>query len=507
MMFTLPDLLRVNEQKNPHTVALVDGTVHVEYGELARRVRSFAVVLMNNGVQRGDRVVIYLPRSVESVVAIFAVWQIGAVGVFAADILKGRQVHHILAHSDASLLITNCRLHAGLEMLPVRCLDVDALEFPPAETSPSPAIGSDLALLIYTSGSTGMPKGIMLTHANLLSGAYIVAEYLTLQADEVILSLLPFSFDYGLNQLLTAFLVGGTLVIQRSPLPADICSTILREGVTGMAGVPLLWEQLAHPRSPFCRTEFKSLRYITNTGGRMPEVLTKQFRAAHPHVRIFLMFGLTEAFRSTYLPPEEVDNRPGSIGKAIPNVEILVLNEKGEPCGPGEVGELVHRGANIAMGYWRDPESTALRFRPAPLQQAEGGVPEIAVYSGDYVKKDEEGFLYYVGRRDQMIKSHGIRVSPEEIEEYLFSSNLLAHAVVFAIPTSGVETAIIAAVVPRDPAAFRAEEMVEYCKRAVPEYMRPQQYWTLERLPQTSSGKPDRVKLRETYLQKHGSGQ
>jgi acyl-CoA synthetase (AMP-forming)/AMP-acid ligase II len=214
------------------------------------------------------------------------------------------------------------------------------------------------------------------------------------------------------------------------------------------------------------------------------------------------MFGLTEAFRSTYLPPDQVDVRPSSIGKAIPNVELLVLNERGELCKPGEEGELVHRGANIAIGYWRDPENTAKRFRPAPFQQGKGGQPEIAVYSGDYVKTDEEGYIYFIGRKDQMIKSHGMRVSPEEIEDCIFASHMVKHTVAFAVPFDDVKNNIIIALVPSDPSSFSQKELHLYCNMQMPEYMRPDIIWTLERFPETSSGKPDRVRLQEMFKER-----
>jgi acyl-CoA synthetase (AMP-forming)/AMP-acid ligase II len=269
---------------------------------------------------------------------------------------------------------------------------MDALTFPESRPEsridPSPVIGNDLALIIYTSGSTGLPKGIMLSHTNLITGAYIVADYLCLTEKDVLISLLPFSFDYGLNQLLTAVLVCGTLVIQRLLLHVDICTALVKEKVTGMAAVPMLWQQLAHSRSLFLKTEFPDLRYMTNTGGRLPEPIVKDIRRAHPHADLYLMFGLTEAFRSTFLRPEEADKHPTSVGKAIPNCEIVLLNGRGEVCKPGEQGELVHRGATVSLGYWKDPESTAIRFRPAPFQAGKGGIPEIAVYSGDYATMD-----------------------------------------------------------------------------------------------------------------------
>ena len=502
MIYCLSDLLFQQRDNRTSHIALIDGQHRITYAELIHQIERFAAMLQARGVQRGDHIAIFLQRSVESVVALFAVWSLGAVVVIINDVLKNRQVNYIIDHSEASFLITDTRLRTSLTEVPLsadRILTVDAEKPADQQFTPSRVIGADLALIIYTSGSTGMPKGIMLSHNNLISGAHIITDYLHLTQDEIIISLLPFSFDYGLNQLLTALLVGGTLVIQRSVLPADICNTLNRERVTGMGAVPMLWQQLAGGRSPFIKTQFPHLRYITNTGGRMPESITKLFRQAHPHIQIYLMFGLTEAFRSTYLPPDQVDVRPSSIGKAIPNVELLVLNERGELCKPGEEGELVHRGANIAMGYWKDPENTAKRFRPAPFQQGKGGQPEIAVYSGDYVKTDEEGYIYFIGRKDQMIKSHGMRVSPEEIEDCIFASHMAAHVVAFSVPLDEVKSSIVIALVPSDLGSFSQKELHLYCKMQMPEYMRPDIIWTLERFPETSSGKPDRVRLQEMF--------
>jgi len=500
--YTLSDCLGGTRNRLPEQIAIVDETARVSYNELASRVTRFAMMLRASGIQRGDRVAVFLPRSLDAVTALFGIWHLGAVGVIINDVLKTRQVNYMLEHAEVSLLVTNNRLLSSVEDPAIssdRVLLVDQLALPREGVTSSPAIGNDLALIIYTSGSTGMPKGIMLSHANLLAGAYIISDYLRLTEKDILISLLPFSFDYGLNQLLSAVLVGGTLIIEQSVMPAGICKTLETEKVTGMAAVPMLWQQLAHPRSPFTKRSYPSLRYLTNTGGRLPEPIVRAFRTAHPHVDIYLMFGLTEAFRSTFLPPEEADKRPTSVGKAIPNCEVLLLNEKGERCKPGEVGEVVHRGATVSMGYWKDPESTAQRFRPAPFQAGRGGLPEIAVYSGDYATMDEEGFIYFIGRRDQMIKSHGMRVSPEEIEDCIFASGMAAHAVAFSSPRTEVANDIVVAIVPRDPGSFTDADLMEYGRREMPEYMRPDIIWQLERFPETSTGKPDRVRLREMF--------
>jgi acyl-CoA ligase (AMP-forming) (exosortase A-associated) len=486
--------------RSSHT-AISDGVHRISYAALCERALGYASVLKAAGVNQGDRVAVFLPRSAEAAVALFATWFAGGVAVVINERLRSRQVHHIVEHSEATAILTDTRQLASVSQCPRgRVINID--EVPPAAAGPAEAIiGADLALLIYTSGSTGLPKGVMVTHDNLRWGAKIVADYLHLTDQDVILSVLPFSFDYGLNQLLTAILVGGTLVIQRSLLPRDICETLKRERITGLPGVPMLWLQLCGQHSPFLKTGFPPLRYLTNTGGHLPEHAVRQIRTAHPDVQIYLMYGLTEAFRSTFLPPDEVDRRPSSIGKAIPNVEILVINEAGNRCEPGEVGELVHRGATVSRGYWRDPDSTAGRFRPHPIDGRRIGNTELVVFSGDLVKTDTEGYLYYVGRKDKLMKSRGVRVSPEEIESCIYASALVSHVVSFSVPRGEGDNDLVVAVVPSDAARFCEVALQEFCKNEMPEYMWPHVVWTQPAFPLTTSGKPDRCRIEEMYVE------
>lgn len=484
-------------------VAIVDGGHRVTYAELRRRAESHRASLQDQGVRKGDRVVIFLPRSVEAVVALFGTWFAGGVAVIANERLRSQQVHHVVQHSAASCVVTDDRQLRSVPHFPCdRVINVDreALQAPRPHEH---CTGADLAALVYTSGSTGLPKGIMLSHDNLLSGTRIVAGYLDLTERDVILSVLPFSFDYGLNQLLTALLVGGTLVIQRSMFPPDVSKTLVRERITGVAGVPTFWVQLSGRHSPFLKTAYPDLRYITNSGGRVPEDVVRSIRAAHPGTQIFLMYGLTEAFRSTYLPPDQVDHRPASMGRAIPEVEILVINDRGTRCAPGEIGELVHCGANVSMGYWRDPENTALRFRPHPLRPHADGRPERVVFSGDLVTTDAEGYLYYVGRKDKQIKSRGVRVSPEEIERYIHSSTVVSQVVSFAVARDDGDSDIVAAVIPADESCFREATLEEFCRNEMPEYMQPRVFWAMAEFPLTSSGKPDRCEIERLYVAQH----
>ena len=481
-------------------IAVVDQGRRVTYAELLRRAHRLQASLQDRGVRRGDRVVIFLPRSVDAVAALFGTWFAGGVAVIGNDRLRVAQVQHVVDHSEAACVVTNDYQLRSMPNVPCdQVLNVDR-EMPLDPRAHERLTGTDLAMLVYTSGSTGLPKGIMFSHDNLLSGTRIVSGYLNLTDRDVILSVLPFSFDYGLNQLLTALFVGGTLVIQRSMFPNDISQTLVRERITGLAGVPTLWAQLSGRHSPFLKTAYPHLRYITNSGGRVPEPVVRAIRAAHPHTQIFLMYGLTEAFRSTFLPPDQVDHRPTSMGRAIPEVEILVINERGTACAPGEVGELVHCGANVAMGYWRDAQHTALRFRAHPFRHDD---TERVVFSGDLVKTDAEGFLYYVGRQDKQIKSRGVRVSPEEIERCIQASTLVSQVVSFAVPRADGDNDIVAAVIPADPAEFRKDALAEFCRNEMPEYMQPRVFWELREFPLTSSGKPDRCEIERLYVERH----
>jgi len=494
-------LMRQSRGARSSETAIIDGARRMSYAALCERALGYASVLKAAGVTKGDRVAVFLPRSADAAVALFATWFAGGVAVIINERLRTRQVHHIVEHSEAAAILTDTRQLASVSQFPRgRVINIDEV-LPDTSCSPEAVIGADLALLIYTSGSTGLPKGVMVTHDNLLSGAKIVADYVHLTDQDVILSVLPFSFDYGLNQLMTAVLAGGTLVIQRSLLPRDICETLTRQRITALAGVPTLWLQLCGQHSPFLKTSFPAFRYITNSGGHLPEHAVRQIRAAHPDVQIYLMYGLTEAFRSTFLPPDEVDRRPASIGRAIPNVEILVINDAGNVCEPGEVGELVHRGATVSRGYWRDPESTARLFRPHPLDGRRTANTELVVFSGDLVKTDTEGYLYYVGRKEKLMKSRGVRVSPEEIESCIYSSTLVTHVVSFSVPRGEADDDLVVAVVPSDAGCFRELALQEFCKNEMPEYMWPHVVWTQAAFPLTTSGKPDRCRIQEMYVE------
>jgi acyl-CoA ligase (AMP-forming) (exosortase A-associated) len=360
---------------------------------------------------------------------------------------------------------------------------------------PHRRIDTDVAAILYTSGSTGQPKGVVLSHRNMVAGAQSVASYLDLRAADRLLAVLPLSFDYGLSQLTTAFLRGASVVLMNYLFPKDIVAMVARERITGLAAVPPLWIALARFAWPAGCT----LRFITNSGGAMPVPTVKALREALPDTQIFLMYGLTEAFRSTYLPPAEVARRPDSIGRAIPNAEILVVRPDGSPCDADEPGELVHRGALVALGYWNDPARTAQRFRPAPGQDPGLPVPELAVWSGDTVRRDADGYLYFISRSDDMIKVSGYRISPTEIESVLHATGLVAEVAAFGIDHPQLGQAIAVIAVPAEEDVIDDGRLLAECKRHVPAYMVPARVdLRTGPLPRNPNGKIDRNLLRQT---------
>jgi acyl-CoA ligase (AMP-forming) (exosortase A-associated) len=518
MDFLIWHLLRNTVERTPNKEALVHGDQRFSYREVGRRTAGLATGLRAAGMRRGDRVGIYLDASVPQVMSIFGVSQGEGVYVPINALLHDEQVMHIARDCGMKGLITTAAKIAALETVLPQIPSLEFLvvmgegEIPPqplpvyrfdefcATEPPNPwhetNIETDLAAILYTSGSTGKPKGVMLSHANVVAGSRIVATYLEITDAERILAVLPFSFDAGMNQLMTAFEKGGTLILINFTFAREIVQSLLKERVTGLAGVPTLWSLLAQPGSTLSKQPLPDLRYITNTGGAMPQTVLKILRQNLPATKIFLMYGLTEAFRSTYLPPDELDRRPTSIGKAIPDTEILVLNDNGQLCKPGEPGELVHRGPTVSLGYWNRPEETARALRPNPLLPPEMGNCEKVCYSGDVVKMDEEGFLYFIGRRDTMIKSSGVRISPTEVEEVLFQTGKLRGAAVIGLPDDILGQVVKAFIVPRDGESLNTEALLAHCAEKMPRYMVPKFLEVLSELPKTSSGKVDYPALR-----------
>ncbi len=508
----LHELIMSSADRHGGLPAVKDGIREASYAELAATVQRTAAGLAGIGMRRFTRVGVFLPKSLDTVVSFFATSMGGGIFVPVNPLLKPQQVAHILEDSGAEILITSAERLLALDAEPAafanvrvvitvddppsgvaraqRLLSLSSLQAGRGSMPPFGTVDDDVVSIFYTSGSTGRPKGVVLTHRNMVAGASSVSSYLGNRSDDSLLAVLPFSFDYGFSQLSTAFTVGARVVLLNYLLPNDVLRAAQREKVTGLAGVPPLWIQLAALEWP--EAVRASLRYITNSGGKLPVSTIRKLRQHLPAARVYLMYGLTEAFRSTYLPPELVDERPTSIGKAIPNAEILVVRPDGTQCGANEPGELVHRGALVAKGYWRDAERTNERFRPAPGQLAGVPLPEIAVWSGDLVQRDEQGFLYFVGRNDELIKTSGYRVSPTEVEEALYASHLTSAAVVFGIEHPSLGQSIVAVLEPLPGTPGDSAALLAQCRQTLPPFMVPATVIWESDLPRNPNGKLDR---------------
>jgi acyl-CoA ligase (AMP-forming) (exosortase A-associated) len=521
MTILLHQLLHKNACQFPSSIAITHKQTIWNYQQLTENVNLQAKALISLRLQPQQRVAIYLPKQIETVSSFFAVSLAGGVFVPVNPVLKAPQVSHILQDCNVQILITSKARLQSLSAELVHCPDLhtvivvendlqntldkftfqlltweDFLSFSNAFSFPS-IIDTQMAAILYTSGSTGKPKGVVLSHRNIVAGAESVSEYLKISSDDKILAVLPFSFDYGLNQLTTAMLTGAHCVLLDYLLPRDVIKALDKHQITGLAAVPPLWAQLAQLEWP--KSINQHLRYLTNSGGKMPKTILNGIRQKVPDSQFYLMYGLTEAFRSSYLPPEQIDIRPDSMGKAIPNAEILVVREDGSPCAPHEPGELVHKGSLVAMGYWNDPDKTAERFKPAPDQLNELSLTEIAVWSGDQVSMDEEGYLYFVGRKDDMIKTSGYRVSPTEIEEVIYASGLVKETAALGIEHPTLGQAIVVVVKPEDTETFTAKTLIDLCKTTLPNFMTPDRVITQDELPKNPNGKIDRKKLALEY--------
>jgi acyl-CoA ligase (AMP-forming) (exosortase A-associated) len=440
----------------------------------------------------GPRVATWAAKGELTCLMPLAAARAGAIHVPINPLLKRAQVAHILADSGASLLIGTPARLATLAPGDASCPAVGEGEvgagapLPPAQADPQA-----LAAILYTSGSTGRPKGVMLSHANLWLGAQSVATYLALEPQDRVLAVMPLSFDYGQNQLLSAWYAGASAAPLDYLTPRDVVKAVERHGITTLGCVPPLWVQLAEADWP-AQTAAR-LRRLTNTGGALTVDLVRRLRALFPQARLFAMYGLTEAFRSTFLDPDLIDSHPTSIGKAVPHAEILVVNDAGAIAADGEEGELVHTGPLVAQGYWQDAARTADRYRPAPPGSLYGGT---AVWSGDRVRRDADGLLYFVGRRDAMIKSSGNRISPQEVEEAALATGLVAEAVALGLPDARLGQAVHLVV--------RGVESAELARRLaadLPNFMQPKAIHWREAMPIGPNGKIDRNGLYQDLLE------
>jgi len=472
--------------------ALVAGAERLTYSTLRDRVAGMAARLTEAGVRPGDRVAVLLPKSIGECVALFAVARAGAAFVPIHPSLRPAQVRHIVEDCGARALLTEPGLRAalgdGLAMEAEAPAAGDGLLILPKRDGPAPP--PDLAAILYTSGSTGLPKGVMLSHANLLAGTRIVRTYLRITPDERILSVLPLAFDYGLNQLLTAVEQGACLVLLDVRFGDEVVRAIETHGITGLAGVPTLWTLLTRAAPRLAGADLTSLRYTTNSGGAVPLDTVARLRRALPHTDIVLMYGLTEAFRSTWLPPAELEARPGSMGRAIPETEIFAVTADGRRTRPGEPGILMHRGPTVSLGYWNRPEDTARVLVPDPL--APDGPP--VCRSGDVVVEDADGYFTFVGRDDAMIKTSGFRVSPTEVEAALMATGAFRAVAVIGLSDPHLGQRIHAIGIPAEGGP-PPDAVLRSLRETLAPHMVPRTVETVASLALTPNGKVDYKRL------------
>ncbi len=504
----IEEFLENSARLHPNKVALICKDERLTYRQLEERANQLAYALIEAGVQRGDRVVTFLPNSVEAVVSIFATLKAGAVFSVLNPTTKPDKLTYILNNCRASAMITggpNACATAAWGRIPhlhsvfmldatdaqaesvraarkhlIRLEDVGTAgdATPPAKK----CIDIDLAALIYTSGSTGHPKGVMVTHLNILSAATSITTYLENTSDDVVLNVLPLAFDYGLYQLLMMFKVGGTLVLHDSfAFPTVVIDKMIHEGVTGFPIVPTISAILL--QMDLSKYSFPKLRYISNTAAALPVEHIHKLRSLFPNVALYSMYGLTECKRASYLPPSQLDKRPTSVGRGMPNEEVYVVDEAGNRVGSGVAGELVIRGANVMKGYWELPEETDRCLKPGPLPG------EKVLYSGDLFRADEEGYLYFVGRKDDIIKTRGEKVSPREVEDVLYGIDGIAEAAVIGIPDKILGNAIKAVLSLRAGSQITEQDVLRHCRTLLEDFMVPKVVEFVASLPKTESGK------------------
>ncbi len=473
----------------PDAVAIADRGGTMTYRELEAAVATVAGGLRAVWARPGERVATWLPKNRTACIMPLAAARAGWIHVPVNPALKRAQVRHILEDSGAALLVTQEARVASLATgdVPPGCT---VLTEAPVGDAIGPAQGDPhaLAAILYTSGSTGRPKGVMLSHANLWLGAASVAQYLGIRATDRVLAVLPLSFDYGQNQLFSTWFAGGTAVPLDYLTARDVVKAVERFDVTTLAGVPPLWTQLIEAEWPAAVAD--RLRRLTNSGGALTPRMVRALRQRFPRAALYPMYGLTEAFRSTYLDPTLVDAHPDAIGRAIPFAEVAVVRADGSRAAPGEAGELVHAGPLVAQGYWRDAERTAERFRPAPRWMDSGGT---AVWSGDTVALGEDGLLRFVGREDEMMKVSGNRISPTEVEEAVMADGLVAEAVAIGVIDDRLGQSIV--VVARGDGAAEPA-LRERLRRDLPAFMQPARYIWVDAMPRNPNGKLDRAGLK-----------
>jgi len=510
----LESFLESSAGQFPDKTALVCGKRRLTYADLDQSCNRLAHALLAEGIERGNRVAVYLDNSVEAVISVFAILKAGAVFMMVNPTTKADKLTYILNNSRAAALILHPRAVKTLQESLARVSHLrrvivtgDAVSEDPVPgktcvgfdellhrhegdvlAPPKRAIDVDLAALIYTSGSTGNPKGVMVTHLNMVAAATSITTYLRNVSEDIILNVLPMSFDYGLYQVLMGAKIGGTVVLERSfTYPHAVMQKLVEENATGFPLVPTMSAILL--QMDLRKYDLSHLRYVSNTGAALPTEHILRVRELLPHVQVYSMYGLTECKRVSYLPPEEIDRRPRSVGRGMPNEEVYIVDDEDQRVGPGVVGELVVRGSNVMKGYWELPEQTDRRLRPGPLPN------EKVLYTGDLFYMDEEGFLYFVGRKDDIIKSRGEKVSPKEIENVLYSHPDVAEAAVVGVPDSILGQAVKAVIAPKDGCQLNDKEIMRYCANRLEDFMVPKWVEVRSSLPKTGNGKIDKREL------------
>jgi amino acid adenylation domain-containing protein len=509
----LYDYLTDSAARLPDKDALVAGAHRLTYAELDARSNALANALVKRGVERGDRVLVFADNTVETVVSFWGVLKANAVVSIVNPLTKTDKLQYLLNDCRASAFISDAHIarvftpavakspHLKTTIISGAAVPSDGLpgyvswddalasgdrESPPKNRT----IDSDLAAIIYTSGSTGEPKGVMLTHRNMLTAATSISTYLENVEDDVILGVLPLAFDYGLYQMIMAFRMGARLVLERSfTFPAQVLQVMVKERVTGFPGVPTIFATIAGLKS-MASYDLSSIRYVTNTAAALPVKHILVLKDLFPQARIYSMYGLTECKRCTYLPPADLDRKPESVGIAIPNTEMWIVDEEGNKVGPNTVGQLVIRGATVMKGYWEKPEATAKKLKPGPLPG------EQVLWTGDFCRMDDEGYLYFVGRMDDVIKSRGEKVAPKEVENALMNITGVREAAVIGVPDELLGQAVKAFVV-LDPGVDMLEkDLIKECQKRLESFMVPKVVVVVPELPKTTTGKIKKTDLR-----------
>ncbi|MBS4034534.1 MAG: acyl--CoA ligase [Ignavibacterium sp.] len=512
------EYLTLSANKFPDKPALLFNSEIYSYKKLDELTDNLAFSLIGLGVKRHDRVIIFGDNSAEVVIALYAVLKTGASFVLLNGSLKAPKLHFIIKDSSPSVIIADIKnsevVRSTLEKIKSvpeviwfgdtsdnntesknkwrdLITDTDVNQKITLESRKRSVIDYDLSTLIYTSGSTGEPKGVMSSHNNMISAARSIISYIKNTPDDIVLTVLPLSFDYGLYQVIMCFMYGGTIVLERSMLfPLELIKKIESKKVTGFPIVPTLLVMLLKMET-LKNYDLSSLRYISNTGAALPVEHIKAFRKLFHTVQIFSMFGLTECKRIAYLPPEDIDRKPGSVGKAMPNCEVFIVNENREFVKPNEIGELVVRGTNVMRGYWNSQDLSEKVYKDGWFHR------EKLLYTGDFFYQDEEGYLYFVGRKDDMIKTKGERVSPKELENILCSADGISEAAVIGVPDEILGQAIKAFIVKTPGSIITEKDVLRYCSRNVEIFMIPKYVVFIESLPKSPNGKIDKKILKQ----------